>query len=288
VLLKSPLFILFFVAATTGAGILSASLYMKIPLDFVLIMTLASITFATYGINRYTDIEDAVNDTAKADFFKKHSYLLTVSIVMLVISVAALLLTGKFTLYHFFLILTGIAYSVRMVPFVHKGRIIFKRLKDIPFAKSVSVSLSWGTSYFVINWIIYPSLVSNGFLIVLLMISFVLACFVNTNFCDTLDITGDSLHNVPTLPVTFGIKNTYLYGMLIPSSAFFMFILYAFGMKLITLPFLCFLLFNLFYPVVYISLNHCKKYPRSIIVPVTDLSCVIFPLGVFALYFAGY
>jgi 4-hydroxybenzoate polyprenyltransferase len=287
-LLKSPLFILFFVAATTGAGILSASLYMRIPLDFVLIITLASITFATYGINRYTDSEDSVNDSVKAEFFKKHSYLLFVSVLILVISSTVLLVTGKFTLYHFFLIFTGLAYSVRIVPLIQNGRIVFKRLKDIPFAKSISVALSWGTSYFVINWIIYPSMVTNVFSIILLMISFILACFVNTNFCDTLDIEGDSFENVPTLPVMLGIKKTYIYGMLVPSVIFLIFILYAVGMRKITLPFMGFLLFNLFYPVVYISLKHIKKYPRSVIVPITDLSCVIFPFGVFVLYFIGY
>jgi 4-hydroxybenzoate polyprenyltransferase len=288
VLLKSPLFILFFVALTTGAGISSASLYMRTPLDIVLIITLAGITFAVYGINRYTDTEDSVNDSTKAEFFKEHSYLYIVSILTLVCSAGLLLFTKKFTVYHFVLIFLGVAYSIRMIPTYKKGGFVLSRIKDIPFAKSISVSLTWGTSYFAINWFIYPSAVFNGYHIVLLMLSFILACFVNTNFCDVLDVVGDSLQKVPTLPVMFGIKNTYIYGMLIPSLLFFVLVMYSFFTRQIAFPLLMFLLLNLFYPLVYISLNSLKKYSRSVIVPVTDMSCVIFPAGLFILYFAGY
>lgn len=261
---------------------------MRTPLDFVLIITLAAITFAVYGINRYTDTEDSVNDSTKAEFFKEHSYLYPVSILTLVCSAGLLLLTKKFTVYHFVLIFLGVAYSIRMIPTYKKGGFVLNRIKDIPFAKSISVSLTWGTSYFAINWFIYPSAAFNGYHIVLLMLSFILACFVNTNFCDILDIAGDALEKVPTLPVMFGIKNTYRYIMPVPSLLLLALIAYSFCANLITFPFTLFLLLNLCYPLVYISLHNLKKYPRSVIVPITDMSCVIFPAGVFVLYFAGY
>ena len=102
-ILKSPRFLLFFVAATTGSTPMAAALYTHTPLDIVLIVTSGAITFAVYGINRFTDTEDSINDNAKAEFFKKHSYLLHVSILVLVISVGLLLLAKKFTFYHIFL-----------------------------------------------------------------------------------------------------------------------------------------------------------------------------------------
>ena len=120
------------------------------------------------------------------------------------------------------------------------------------------------------------------------MLSFMLACCINTNFCDSLDVAGDSQENVPTIPVMFGIKNTYTYGMLVPSLLFLGVSIYSIIAGWITFPFLLFLLLNLFYPLFYISLRHLKNYPRLIIVPVTDLSCLGFPAGLFALYVAGF
>lgn len=284
--LFKPLLTLIFLALIGTFALVAGATYIGCPVDLVVVITSALIVFSIYAINRFTDKEDFINDINKRLFFEKNPIILILSIVLLLISVIALILVDKLTIFHIGIIASGIAYSYKIIPVFTKNRsLVFLRIKDILFAKSVVVSLIWGASFFAISWTIYPSYVKNPTEIILFIISCTVANFVNTNFADIRDHDGDLAYNVPTLPVQFGIKNTYLYAMLLPSVIWFLAIIVLTANGTIMLPSLLFLLVNLFFPLVYIIGYNKKLISEKIIEPCADGYIAIFGVGLFALSF---
>lgn len=286
--LLKPVFVLCYLSAIATFAFICGAVYLGCPIDYHLILTSFVIVFSVYAINRFTDKEDIINDLNKRLFFDKNPIILVISIALLIVSVFTLMLFNKLTLFHILIIASGIAYSYKVIPAITKNRVVhFLRIKDIIFAKSVIVSIIWGASFFAISWTIYPTYIKDPTEIIIFIISCTIATFVNTNFADIRDYSGDSAFNIPTLPVHFGIKNTYIYAMIIPSLLWFIVVITLSLMGLIRMQALMFLLINLFFPLVYILGYTTKSISEKLIEPCADAYIGVYALGLLVLTFVS-
>lgn len=284
--LLKPVFVLLYLSAIATFAFVCGAIYIGCPIDKLLVLTSALIVFSVYAINRFTDREDLINDINKRLFFDNNPIILFLSILSLCLSVVTLLLFDRLTIFHIMIIFSGLAYSYKIIPILEKDKKIkFLRIKDIIFAKSIIVSLIWGASFFTISWSIYPNYIKNPIEIVLFIIGCSIATFVNTNFADIRDYKGDLTFNIPTLPVRFGIKNTYLYAMFIPSAIWLTTIITLNIMGIIGLQSLLFLLINLFFPLIYIFGYLKKIISNKLIEPCADAYIGVYAIGLLALSF---
>ena len=279
-------FSLFLLPSAAIIGSAAAALYMGVPLDPIVLITAWAIVFGIYGLNRFTDVEDMINNPEKRMFFKKHPSILISVVATLVISTIILLFTHRFTIVHFLILLAGIAYSIRILPVFQKNSgITFKRLKEIPFAKSVTVAIIWGNAFFTINLALYPNLQSSTFEIILLIICFTLVTFVNTNFLDCADVIGDKKNGIPTFPARYGVKSTIIYFIGLPSFVWLVIVLYCFKEGFITDTITIFLLINALFPVFYIGGYFSKLIPEKTVEIAADSCAFVFSIGLLCLYF---
>jgi len=154
-------------------------------------------TFSVYGLNKATDhMEDSVNDP---EFNSRRSkYFVVASVVAMICS----LVIGVFEGPLFVAVLVapffvGTIYSVRF----SKRR----RLKEIVGVKSLSVAFSWAFTGSVLPVVVHPVLFEAA----ILVFSYIfIALFVNTVLFDVMDLKGDSVSGVKTLPFVFGLGFT--------------------------------------------------------------------------------
>lgn len=274
-----------FLPSAAIIGSASAALYMGAPLDPIVLVTAWAIVFGIYGLNCFTDEEDMINNPDKRMLFKSNLILLHLVVVVLLISVLVLLFTKRFTIVHFLILLTGIGYSIRILPFFSENyHLTFKRLKEIPFLKSITVALIWGNAFFTINLSLYPQLQTNKLEIILFIVSFTVVTFVNTNFLDMVDIIGDNVAGIPTIPVKYGINNTIIYAIIVPSVLWLIVILWCYLSSLVSGRTTIFLLVNGLFPIIYIGGYYSKLIPQKMIGFAADSCAFVFSLGLFILY----
>jgi 4-hydroxybenzoate polyprenyltransferase len=168
------------------------------------------VTFSVYSLNRVTDkVEDSVNRperTTKPIFF----------LVPLVASMVIGLLIGlREGLTCFVVLLSpliiGLIYSVRLSNSV-------PRLKDIVGAKSFAVAASWALTGCLLPASIYAASFEKVFLD---FVYIFIRIFVGTILCDVLDMKGDLLAGVETVPLRLGSKKTRKLLIVINSFAVF-------------------------------------------------------------------
>jgi len=281
-----PIMSMVFLPFSAIIGSASAALYMGVPLDPVVLITAWTIVFGIYGLNRFTDVEDMINNPEKRVFYKNKPWLLLIIISVLGLSVLLLIITMKFTAFHLLIILTGIAYSVKLIPVIEKnGTIRFTRLKDISFAKSFCVAIIWGTYFFAIPLALYPQIHGNLFEIMLFIISFTLAVFVNTNFLDIIDLSGDKISGIPTIPARFGVRNTLVYAIGVPSFIWISVVISILMAGSISGLVAIILLVNGLFPALYIYGYFSKVIPQKIIDLAADSCSYVFSAGILFLYF---
>lgn len=276
----APLLELLYLSLIASITFISGAIYLNCPIDLDLVITFALLVFGIYAINRYTDVEDMINDPEKNSFFINNKIYLYITITLFIFSIGLLILKEKLTLYHIVLLLLGISYSVKVIPFINKKhQVVFKRLKDLPFAKSLIVSLLLGTAFFAISMSVYSNLIINNFEIITIMISFTLGIFMNTNFADLRDLKGDKAVGVPTIPVIFGRKNTYLGTMIIPGIIWSAASVYFLISNMISMPLFTLFALNLLFPLLYISLYNYKDSFKKYVQPVSDSCVLIYAVG---------
>jgi 4-hydroxybenzoate polyprenyltransferase len=155
------------------------------------------ITFAIYHLNKFTDVkEDSINKPEST--VRRSSYYIVPSIGALLVSLTIGVAEGPF---HFGILVTpviiGVVYSVKFVRAV-------PRLKEVVGVKSVAVALSWA-----LTGALLPVTHSVAFEKVLLVFVYVFVqMLVNTILFDTLDVRGDSVSGVKTIPVVLGLTKT--------------------------------------------------------------------------------
>jgi 4-hydroxybenzoate polyprenyltransferase len=280
-----PLLMLLYFASTAAFAVWTGAFFLGIVPNAGSIITWWCIVFAVYGINRYTDIEDYLNDSAKREFFVDRKKYLYFSIIILSGSLLWLLTTGSLTLYHVLCVYTGIAYSVPLFPWITgKTQLRWFRLKEVPFVKSFLVSFIMGTSIFALYFMDKNISVSRVELTVL-MIGSMLSMFINTVFCDIRDIIGDKAVGIKTIPVLLTVQKTVAYCIAVPSAVWFLSLVILFSLSLISLPVLVFLIGIVLYPLLYLSLYYKKILPDRINFLIADSCVLVFSLGLIALKF---
>ena len=207
------------------------------------------ITFSVYNLNRKTDeSEDAINHSHRFAFTKRYEHLLFASAIGAY--VLALVLSGLYGLSVLLIsaipLISGLIYSTPIFP---KG-CKYRRLKEIPLAKSLIVAIAWALPPALLPVYIggaIPSLITLA--VVLFFFSLV---FINTVLFDIRDVEGDRATGVRTIPVCIGVTNTKILLTLIN-------IIFGVGIIVllefqIPMLFLCLFLFGMIYAQAYILL----------------------------------
>ncbi len=286
--LSFPFFSLLFFGITSAMGLLSTSIFLGVPIDPLLTASFGAIVFCVYGINRYTDIEDMLNDPEKRVYFNHNRYLLPSIIALLSLTLLGLYMSGKLMPFHFFITGIGAAYSIPLIP-IWTSTKKFKRvrLKDLTFAKSLTVSVTLGSSFFIINWLAHPSEIGRPLLTLLTMFSGMLVIYVNTNFCDIRDVVGDRAEAIPTIPVRYGVRKTILYTALMPTIIWLSVVAVLWFFQLISSSLVLFYVFNAAYPGVYFLLYFSQRLGKKTTTVIADLSVFFFCIGLLLLRVSG-
>ena len=163
------------------------------------------IAFSVYNLNRKTDEdEDAVNRQDRFAFTKKYEaplyygalLFLGLAFVLSALSgIPSLLATGA-------PFIVGTLYSFRLLP---EG-LGYRRLKEIPAVKNISVGLAWGIFLSLLPVFFWHREPGTGTLITFLL--FFMWGFMASMIPDIRDRAGDASADVRTIPVIFGEQRT--------------------------------------------------------------------------------
>lgn len=182
-----------------------ACMMQEIPFSPVLCAIGFCITFSIYNLNRKSDeTEDSINHASRYLFTKRYERCL------LALSVAAygaaLLLAGSYSwtaaLITAFPLITGLLYSFPILP----AATTYRRLKDIPLGKNLSISCAWAVPHALLPGTIAGSPMT-GMTAATLLFFFVLV-FINTVLFDMRDVDGDAAAGIRTVPVILGVPAT--------------------------------------------------------------------------------
>ncbi|MEW5723185.1 MAG: 4-hydroxy-3-methylbut-2-enyl diphosphate reductase [Thermodesulfobacteriota bacterium] len=164
---------------------------------------------AMHMLNLFLDKEAAqFNDPDRALFVEQHrTVLLGSGVFSALVSLALSFLLGwKVLALLVFMSTLGLLYAVPLVPRGWTRITRFRRLKDIPTSKTLSVSGGWAVSLALI-----PALSPQGTLswsTALVGLVIFLMVFVRSALGDVLDIQGDRIVGRETIPIIMGEKNT--------------------------------------------------------------------------------
>lgn len=177
----------------------------NLPWDPMLAVIPFFIAFSIYNLNRKTDEdEDAVNRQDRFVFTKRYEaplyygaiLFLGLALLLSALSgIPALLATGA----PFFL---GILYSFRLLP---EG-FGYRRLKEIPAVKNISVGLAWGILLSLLPVFFWHR--EPGPETVITFLLFFMWGFMASMIPDIRDRAGDASAEVRTIPVLFGEQRT--------------------------------------------------------------------------------
>ncbi len=165
--------------------------------------------FSMHLLNRYTDkAAGKFNDPPRAEFYEENEKIfLPLSILGLILSVVIASWIGSVP---FAILLTltllGTLYNVRIVPSGWLRSFPYRRLKDIPFSKTLSVAFGWGVVTALIPFLQNPAEISS--VTVFAFFLTVALVFVRSAQFDILDIQGDRIVGKETLPIMIGEKKT--------------------------------------------------------------------------------
>jgi 4-hydroxybenzoate polyprenyltransferase len=155
-------------------------------------------TFSVYCLNMVTDKrEDVINRAETAP--KKTNYCLVASAIAMFVSMAI----GISISFSALLILAaplmiGCAYSIQITKSI-------PRLKEVVGVKSVVVAFSWAITGALLPITIQSISTNKEVLVFFYLFAQIL---VNTIIFDALDIRGDRVSGITTVPIALGLKNT--------------------------------------------------------------------------------
>ncbi|MFA7198903.1 MAG: UbiA family prenyltransferase [Methanoculleus sp.] len=175
--------------------------------DPVAAAILMLVAFSVYNLNRKTDEdEDAINHIERYTFTKKYGSILFCSaICAYILALCLSALQGFGSLLVTAVPLTaGIVYSVPLFP----ARLGFRRLKEVPFMKSLIVAFSWAVPPALLP-VCHAALPAGAATVLVGLFLFFLV-FVNTVVFDIRDEEGDRASGVRTIPTILGTRKTLL------------------------------------------------------------------------------
>lgn len=192
--------------SVAGAAMVYVSCILQdLPFDLSAAVILMLTTFAVYNLNRKTDEdEDAINHTERYTFTKNYGPILfdaAIGAYALALGLSAL--QGlECLLVTIVPLAAGIVYSVPLFP----ARFGFRRLKEVPFMKSLVVAFSWAIppALLPVCHLAHSPDIATG--VVGAFLFFLV--FTNTVIFDLRDVEGDAASGVRTIPTILGTRRT--------------------------------------------------------------------------------
>jgi len=170
----------------------------EVEISLPLLFAAFLITLSVYSLNMATDSkEDAINRHQNSP--KKTKPYLILSLTSMITSILIGIQNGAYALLILISpLILGIIYSIKITKPI-------PRLKEVVGVKSLVVALSWGiTAAFL------PASTNTIPLYKELLVFFYVftQILVNTIIFDSLDVTGDRVSGIKTIPVSLGLKKT--------------------------------------------------------------------------------
>jgi len=190
-----------------------STLYLKNSLNFSLIILFFFVTTGIYLLNRVVDEEDKFNNLKRWQFFngttKRFCFWISTAAFLLVSPVIISLLMNKIEIALIFALIciSGLLYSVRLLPWFFKNKIRWFSFKDIPIFKTLIVCILWSVSAFLIAVVDNQIPILRTDIMVILIIFFI-SSLNSTISSDVRDIEGDRIRNIYTIPVLIGPKTS--------------------------------------------------------------------------------
>lgn len=264
--------------------IIGVEKYLKTSIDPKSCLTFMAIIFGIYTLNKFTDrTEDFTNDLGKLLFFEKQRIFLFIAAGTLVGTLVYLLIEEKLNWVHMTLITIGYCYSFRSIPWYSRSTgLKLYRIKEIIFLKNISVALLWGGAIFIIPILTSSGIKYDHFLVSLLAISLTLSTFNNTLYDDILDVNGDMLAKIRTIPTLWGVKKAQ--GLLISLDILWLIVVsILFTKNSFNFSHFIFLLSVGIYPIIYILLKSVTKIKSGAIGFLVESDLLFFGMGLILL-----
>lgn len=193
--------------SAVGAGCLSlASILLQgLPVNILNILTAACYVYSMHALNRFTDRKYiGIISSFREDSYLKHDTMyVTIAILSLL---AALTLSFVAGTAPFLLLLSissfGVLYNAKIFP--QNWR--FRRLRDLPGSKTISVATAWAIVIAVLPQLEISISITPAMIFAFLFTFAVV--FVRSALSDTIDIQSDRLIGRETIPVVIGEQNT--------------------------------------------------------------------------------
>ncbi len=193
--------------SAVGAGCLSlASILLQgLHVNILNILTASFYVYSMHAVNRFTDRKHiGIISSFREDSYLKHDTMYaTIAILSLL---AALTLSFVVGVAPFLLLLSissfGVLYNAKILP--RNWR--FRRLRDLPGSKNVSVATAWAIVVAVLPQVEISMSITLSMILAFLFTFAVV--FVRSALSDTIDIQSDRLIGRETIPVVIGEENT--------------------------------------------------------------------------------
>ncbi len=193
--------------SAVGAGCLSLTsiLLQGLHVNILNILTAAFYVYSMHALNRFTDRKYiGIISSFREDSYLKHD---TMYATMAILSLlAALTLSFVAGAASFLLLLSissfGVLYNAEILP--QNWR--FRRLRDLPGSKNVSVATAWAIVVAVLPQLEISISITPAMIFAFLFTFAVV--FVRSALSDTIDIQSDRLIGRETIPVVIGEENT--------------------------------------------------------------------------------
>jgi 4-hydroxy-3-methylbut-2-enyl diphosphate reductase len=99
----------------------------------------------------------------------------------------------------------GLSYNLRIVP-ERFAFIRYRRIRDIPGSKTILIAIAWGIVTSLFPQLSISAKIDTGAILVFLWSTGMV--FVRTAFFDTLDMQGDRIVGMETIPILVGEKRS--------------------------------------------------------------------------------
>lgn len=147
---------------------------------------------------------DGINDPERTEFLVKYRPLLIGGgLTGLLYGLNATYQLGTVAFLSFISpTLAGLVYDLKVLPAQYK----YRRLKDVPGVKGLTVALAWGLMPAGLLATFYPQVSRLGLLLFTLWST--VLWFINTTYFDLGDVRGDRAEGTRTLPIVLGFSAT--------------------------------------------------------------------------------
>jgi 4-hydroxybenzoate polyprenyltransferase len=175
-----------------------------LPTSLELLLIAFLISFSAYNINRKTDTkEDRISYPERTEFL--NIYYKHIKIVALAAYITALFIAFSNSLVVGLIILLPlISVSLYSIPWI--PAFTTTRLKDIFVVKNATVAVFWAIGVIILPLAYFEKPLTLTSMAVFFYMF--LKVFGNSVTLDIRDVTGDTVHNIRTIPIKFGTANT--------------------------------------------------------------------------------